>query len=782
MTNQSDSYALLKKKTQGFTRSLHLSFSCYRIRRHFSFALPLRHLSKQIINVRGFRSPYPWEIWCLWALEDRLFALSGAVEILHDDLAGQRCIEDLEALAQWPSYSATEKLDLPYAHSVQLMAIAVREWGWIPDSTRQLLHLSLQRTVEQGLALIPSVLRDLVSYEQLLVKPNTHEFLHNITLIAQAALAFAAEVIAHPKRDILSDRFYNLYLARLGFSGEGLTEGISYDGYLANFALRWLDSQSVKRQKHIIEHPAMLDLQHQAQSMACPGAVWQSAEIGDVEPIQMPFVWSALMQLQRLKFCSKRESLLSAVPPEHLRSDALLLRCKSLQNNKVVKLTPVHADQSCSKIQHTAAVITLATGLEFDDLSVVISLCRSPMGHIQVDNGTLLIGHAGHWWITDPGYQQYLKTSERDFTLGPTAHNTPVINGYAHVNKAAHLVSSGQDPSGVLFAVLDLSSCYPAAAAVSVVTRTVWCVNREHVVVCDTIVAAPEHVVSYSWHGDADAYWGDQNGAVSIYDEQSQRLMWIQSGQKFLTLCNQHRLRGSRGPCTLQVEHAASTHHWWSFSFSELPPKFLCEGSWAQIGETKLSLGDLLKICPFEPALKATVKEDRLAISIKRGDELLGHKDDRDWLLEAEVNGTIRFGSIIKEWPTFIRFPDVNIQDSVILKASPVDVVDGKPISLTLNSREKYACSVPFIVHAQMQGRIVDSRCDLLPGVIEGDVEYAFYLLVDGQKTQTRWYKSYAEHSFQLTDEEIGRSIKVRGFVRAIKESEVKLSAVSLII
>jgi hypothetical protein len=189
------------------------------------------------------------------------------------------------------------------------MATALSDWLWMPEATRQMLRQALQRAVEEGIPLVPFAVRGLVSADALLARPDPHQYLHNIPLIAQAALANAAEVIGHAARERLSSRFLYLYQARLALYHEGLTEGISYDGYLYNFALGWLRTQSSAVIKAIVYHPAMDDLEQQARGLACPGQVAQSAEIGDVEPLEMPFVWSALARLQPWAFSPTREAL-----------------------------------------------------------------------------------------------------------------------------------------------------------------------------------------------------------------------------------------------------------------------------------------------------------------------------------------------------------------------------------------------------------------------------------------------------------------------------------------
>ncbi len=140
----------------------------------------------------------------------------------------------------------------------------------------------------------------------------------------------------------------------------------------------------------LIHHPGLQDLERQALGQACPGALWRSAEIGDVEPLEMPFVWSALARLQQCAFSPQREALLERLPPERLRAEALRLRHQARPNQAA------HQNLAAATApQRSNAAITLASGLADADLSVLIACCRSPMNHIQADSGTLLLGHAG---------------------------------------------------------------------------------------------------------------------------------------------------------------------------------------------------------------------------------------------------------------------------------------------------------------------------------------------------------------------------------------------------
>lgn len=764
-----------------------LTFSCYRIRRKWSLALPVVALPELDVQVRGFAQPYPWQIWCLWALEERLHAFAGAVHFSGDQAALAKCVEDLEALAQWPRYTVAGKLGLPYGHAVQLMATALLHWRGLPEGTLHLLREALHRAVDEALPLLPAVP---AVPGALLSMPNLHQHLHNIVLITQAALGTAAEAVGHPERQELSARFLYLMQARLALFHSGLTEGISYDGYLHNFALAWLKTQPGEVVQAVVHHPAMLDLENQALGLACPGNVALSAEIGDVEALDMPFVWSALARLQQFAYSASRAALLAAVPTERLRADALwaLSDSAGAENSG----SPPLALPTVAGIQQSTFALTLATGLDHDDLSCVVALCSSPMNHVQADNGTVLIGHAGHWWITDPGYQQYLKTSEREFTLGPAAHNTPVINGHGHAYKAGCLLYKGEClPEGQrsgAYAVLDLTACYPAEAGAESVIRTLWRLGRDRVVVCDTVVS-PEASVAYSWHADADAYWGEQADAIYLTLGDSQRTLWIQSGHQALSLAQQQRLRGSRGQCTLQVLQPPNLiYHWWSFGFSDSVPVFEVNGSTACIDNVNLDLSALLPIIPQHPSIELAIQSDHLLVILRTGDEPLALPSNDMWNMSMVVNGAVIYETQSRGRKCLLPIPLIDTDDTVVVMASLFDnktkeKLNLEPLNYVVSPNEiKAMRNVPLRVFAEFNDNCVIGRCCLMPSTLMGELEYAFYLLVNGKKTEVRWYEESAMHTFLLQPTDIGKTIQIRGFVRSKTAPDHKISAASLVV
>jgi hypothetical protein len=244
-------------------------------------------------------------------------------------------------------------------------------------------------------------------------------------------------------------------------------------------------------------------------------------------------------------------------PLELLRTDALAALHRSEGIARAAAPRPGALDA------HYAAV--LRSGWGADDLAVAVSCSTSPMDHLQRDSGTLVLGTCGQWLIADPGYQQYASGDEREFTVGPTAHNAPLVNGQAPTDKRPHLLSlKNVDPDLHRLAV-ELTACYPRAAAIDRCVRHIWLSGRDLVVVADQIEARRPPQLKYHWHGHrAAAWWFEENWAMLLVESAA---LWFASPHLRLNGGNLHRLPGSRGQLTLiaAIESAPSVV-WWAFA------------------------------------------------------------------------------------------------------------------------------------------------------------------------------------------------------------------------
>lgn len=561
----------------------------YRIRKKLALPLPIDALPVTWPKVRDFALPYPWATWLLWALEERITSLGEYALQSSDAKVYTVLARDVSALANWPDYRASAQPDLPFAHAVRVLWRAATRWHGLNAEVREQVHTALHRAIADALPFSDILHSIFDSTQAVLAAPEPHKYLHNIPVIGACALAIAANTVQHPAAGRLNAQVWMLLESVLCLRTQGLTEGVSYDGYVLDFVADWLDSVDPALRAQVLVHPALPSMLEQVLEVAVPGDVMNSAPLGDVEPTHMPFVWSALTKLQAWLPNARVQSALAQCVPQRLRSDALAALAQM-----DVAVNGFESVVSIPTLTHYTLTLR-SSGHDANDMAVVIGLNYSPMGHIQCDNGTLVLGRRGRWWIDDPGYQQYLKTNERKFTLGANAHNAPVINGQYQTLKQPTLLAMEclADATNVQFGLIDLTACYPPKARVERVLRGVWLLGNQHVVVCDLLDMQFGDSLSYSWHGHPDLFWCMEDGMAVLASEQDVDCpLHIFSPQVSLCAADLHRLPGSRGQqslvLTLFPPQIAAV--WWVFSFAEQRPIVIIKNNEVMVDEYHLPL------------------------------------------------------------------------------------------------------------------------------------------------------------------------------------------------
>jgi hypothetical protein len=215
--------------------------------------------------------------------------------------------------------------------------------------------------------------------------------------------------------------------------------------------------------------------------------------------------------------------------------------------------------------------VVLRSGWESEDVAVAMACSNSPMSHIQRDSGTLVIGTRGNWLLADPGYQQYAKGDEREFTIGRVAHNAPLINQHGPTQKRPHRVVLENVSPNVHRVAVDLTACYPAAASLGSLVRHVWLAGKDLVVVADEVEAATPPRAIYHWHAHPDAAWWVASGWALVAFGDAR--LWFTCSQCRISAADLHRLPGSRGQLSLvsSIDGTGSVV-WWVFVLSASRP------------------------------------------------------------------------------------------------------------------------------------------------------------------------------------------------------------------
>ncbi|MBA2481346.1 MAG: heparinase II/III family protein [Planctomycetes bacterium] len=531
----------------------------YRIRRRVSFPLPVTRMDMLRMPIdmdMQAGMAYPWATWLTWDLEERIHCLGWAGHHLEDSAARRTVARDLLALARWPTWRQYDKPDLSLGHCARTLVTAHTRWPWLAPSVRREIARAFTRMLDDNLPLCDRYFGAWSRKEDILALADPRIALHNIPIIGTVGLALAAHAICHPAAAHLDRRLHMIYGALLDLLERGFTEGLAYDGYILDFVAMWLEELPERERQPIVDHPRFLQFFEESCLLSAPGDAVQVAELSDVEPLRMPFHLTAHAKCLALRADPRLRWYLD-------RCDLRAMRCEALAEMLAAPSKPIIRSVAAGATDAHYALV-LRSGWETRDLAVAMSCTTSSMHHMHDDDGSIVIGTAGSWLIADPGYQQYLKKKEREFTIGLDAHNAPVINGVAQNAKACTRTAL-ERTGGTCRAELDLTACYPADLGMTRVTRTVWLSGRDLVVVADRVVGANVSSVRYHWHAHPDAAWWWEDGAAMI--RLGDTALWVQCPGTAVSDADITRLPGSRGHLSLRAQlPGADGIHWWIFS------------------------------------------------------------------------------------------------------------------------------------------------------------------------------------------------------------------------
>jgi Heparinase II/III-like protein len=563
-----DSEAEVASRANHYVRQEYLVVDYYRIRRRVAYPLPVSSLSLPAIPVVGIND-YPWATWMLWELEERVASLGWAAEWWSKKDCIQAVTRDLEALSEWPQYCQYRQPDLSSAHAGRVLWCALTRWRWPNAQLRSKMQVACARHVNEVMPLSDSYFGPIRSKADLLSRPEPYKKLPNIPVIGTIAAALTASAGGHPAAVELNRRVTAIFEAILALRSAAMTEAVGYDGYVLDFLSDWLSIQQPSARNVFLKDRSFGEYLDESYMLSVPGAVPDVAELSDVEPREMPFHFSAQAKLSAWDQTPVRQWFLRQWPARRIRSDALGVLRDKLEDRQ--------AAEPAAGAMNAHYAVVLRTGWRDEDLAVAISCTKSPMAHVQNDNGTLVIGTRQRWMISDPGYQQYVEGVEREFTLGPAAHNYPVVNGLTQSKKQPTLIALGSEGDR-LRTKLDLSNCYLAEAGVRSIVRTVWLEGRELVVVADEIETANAAAVAYHWHGHPEAAWWAEKGWMLLHLPDAD--LWFTSPQAPLSAKHIVRHAGSRGQLTATAEISPAPRVvWWIFSIGRTAPQLVEEGA-----------------------------------------------------------------------------------------------------------------------------------------------------------------------------------------------------------
>lgn len=526
----------------------------YRIRRRLAFPLPVDKFYEVKIPSKSI-SGYPWSIWMIWRLEERFHALYNGFSLEKDQACGNLLFRELELFSEWATYNQLlNKPDLSTGHCGRILYVALNHWQGIPESVRDKLKKACRNLTEENIPRAENYFKGVTSVEFILNEPKPKDYLHNIGYIGAVGMVLCLKSIGDTRYLKWLETLKIVFRALIIYSREkGYTEGVAYDGYLMDFFMPLVELMTPAEQKELLDNDVVRKIMDQVIHSSVAGDAGCVAELGDVESKEMIFDITALVKYQKYVATEGFSWYLKNIKADRLSSDAYAnLHTLAIKEGSAPK----------KLVYRMPATVSLRSGWNSESISVVTSACNSMAGHIQHDAGTVVIGTQGSWLISDPGYQQYMESSERVYTLGVSAHNFPVINGKAQTVKDSKVVNLKED--GNPFVELELTNCYEAGLA-NKVTRKIWIPDSNRVVISDTVLGDRIETIQYFWHGHPEAFWFIEDWA---FLQRAGASLWFKRVGTDPKPENLNRIRGSRGSLTLsdQIDSKPKTPIYWVFS------------------------------------------------------------------------------------------------------------------------------------------------------------------------------------------------------------------------
>ena len=506
-----------------YRNAANLPVDFYRIRQRLFLPLPVAEFPENLSFVRGLEN-YPYAIWVLWELEERILVLGLAAEWGGDSAA---VVRDLVALAGWRRFRQLEIPDLCSAHLARIFCRSL-DWKWLPAGLRKEILAALHRLVEDGARVLPKLPAGTVG--ELLAQGVRFP---NIPTIGALCLSLAAARCRHIRAEEFREHARRMAGLWLEWGLAGHVEGVSYDGYTADFLMDWLEVLPTGMRREMLASPRLPQILDEIRHLGAPRRPENLAPIGDVEPREMRFHYSFAAKF--LRQVPEQEGF---VFPRDARK---FLRCDGL----AYLPAPGPRRREGRGLRDAHYALGLVGGA---DAKAVVSWSHSTFGHMQWDAGSLVIGVGGEWLLSDPGYRQYLPTAEQAFTLGPAAHNTPVINGEAQSRPLPDREFEELAEGGRRGVRLEAGSAY--AGLEGSYFREVCFDAAGRLVVEDHFDGASIRRLDYHWHGDPQAAWRVADGQASILGAEGNLLRFSCEGVPF-SPTELQRLRGSRGHLSL---------------------------------------------------------------------------------------------------------------------------------------------------------------------------------------------------------------------------------------
>ncbi|MFJ5768977.1 heparinase II/III family protein [Psychrobacillus sp. NPDC093180] len=180
-------------------------------------------------------------------------------------------------------------------------------------------------------------------------------------------------------------------------------------------------------------------------------------------------------------------------------------------NNIPVPLEPdKYYKNKNSHVFSTIGWACLRSGWMENDHLLAFNSSQSAKNHNHFDQNNFVLHVAGEWLLTNPGYQDYVEGSRRDFTIGTIGHNSMLVDGKGQSQLGKSKFVDWYTSDNFSFVVGESADTYDGN--ISQWERKILHIDKCYFVIVDKVVKKDKNsVLSFLFHTNAQIYASKEN-------------------------------------------------------------------------------------------------------------------------------------------------------------------------------------------------------------------------------------------------------------------------------
>ncbi|MEI4768455.1 heparinase II/III family protein [Psychrobacillus sp. FJAT-51614] len=148
---------------------------------------------------------------------------------------------------------------------------------------------------------------------------------------------------------------------------------------------------------------------------------------------------------------------------------------------------------------------SLRSGWKDKDHFLAFNSSQSAKDHNHFDQNNFVLHVAGEWLITNPGYQDYVEGSRRDFTIGTVGHNSMLVDGVGQSKMGKSKFINWYTSQNFTYVIGDATNAYDES--ILKWERKIFHIDKSFYILVDKVMKKnEENIPSFLYHTTSSMY------------------------------------------------------------------------------------------------------------------------------------------------------------------------------------------------------------------------------------------------------------------------------------